>query len=128
MTTDQQSQEAENDTDGVGQFCSLCHEQLPDEALPALIHVQREHFDSDEFRKFVNELVVRNFCAKCGTAFWSDVESLSKTTFGTHPYCKDCRRENPSLKDLLTDHMPARGLLSRGLHRPDLSRGVRDDD
>ena len=106
-----------------GPFCALCYDRLDrKDAYGTLVHLQRNHSNDAEFREFIAELVIRNWCSKCGTAFWSDVEFLGKLTYGSRPYCKDCRRDNRSFKDLLTNRIDFRHLLSRALHRPQLAQ------
>lgn len=88
--------------------------------------MQREHFDAEEFHQFVSEIVVRQYCRKCGKWYWSDVRALNKWVFGARPYCVECRRENRPLKDLMVDRMEARELTSRGLLRPEYARMSRE--
>lgn len=108
-------------------WCSLCYESFgDDDPAQTLSHIQREHFDAEEFQQFIREVVVWNLCAKCGKGFWSDVRALNEWAFGARPYCIECRRENRALKDLTVDLMDARELASRGLIRPEYARKSRE--
>lgn len=102
--------------------CSICYIPQEHDATDILRHVQSAHTDSDMFREFVDGLVVRQYCGRCGRPFWSDVSVLNESLFAARPCCPDCRRDSRPLRDLLTDHMDARELVSRALVRPDLAR------
>lgn len=120
--------ESDNRDGDSGHFCSICYKPVSDRADTLLYHVQQEHYDNDEFQNFIHSVVIRQHCRKCGTMFWSDVDVLSETTFAARPYCQECRAESRALKNLLTDHMDARELVSRGLYRPEVAVDARSVD
>lgn len=94
-------------------FCSLCYDPIDDDPLAALEHVIREHADAPEFQEFVDEVVVGQYCARCGAWFRSGVEYSPSRVFLAPPYCSDCRESNRALKNLLTERILPRELIAR---------------